>query len=92
MRDAANPWMFIDRGEAWDGVRIVAFNASPEPSHAVDITDTFDAGLRSLECHRVYLENLNGESGDPARFLREAATASGKRFGVELATTFEVVG
>ena len=35
MRDAGNPWMFQDRGEAWDGVRFVAFNANPQYTHAV---------------------------------------------------------
>jgi LmbE family N-acetylglucosaminyl deacetylase len=92
VRDAANPWMFPGRGRPWDGVRFVAFNASPEPTHAVDITETFDAGLRSLGRHRVYLENLGGDMASPGRFLREAAASSGSRLGVALATTFEVVG
>jgi len=92
VRDAANPWMFPDRGDAWAGVRFVAFNASPSPTHAVDIGETFDAGLRSLACHRVYLENLGGDTETTARFLREAATTAGARLGVDLAATFEVIG
>ena len=92
VRDAANPWIFPDRGTAWDGVRFVAFNASPQPTHAVDTTATFDAGLRSLECHRVYLENLDDDPESTARFLRDAAVSAGTQFGVALATTFEVVG
>ena len=56
-RDAANPWLFADRGDPWDGVRFVAFNASPEPTHAVDTTSTFDLGVRSLSEHRTYLES-----------------------------------
>jgi LmbE family N-acetylglucosaminyl deacetylase len=92
VRDAANPWLFPDRGEPWDGVRFVAFNASPHPTHAVDISETFEAGVRSLECHRVYLANLEGDMASPAEFLRESAVAAGGRLGVELATTFEVVG
>jgi LmbE family N-acetylglucosaminyl deacetylase len=92
VRDAANPWMFPGRGQPWDDVRFVAFNASPEPTHAVDITATFDAGLRSLRCHRVYLENLGGDMASPERFLREAATSNGVKLGVAMATTFEVVG
>ena len=50
------------------------------------------AGLRSLQCHRVYLENLGGDMASPESFLREAAASAGSRLGVELATTFEVVG
>ena len=61
VRDAANPWVFPDRGAAWGGVRFVAFSGSPQPTHAVDITATFDAGVRSLACHRAYLENLGGD-------------------------------
>ena len=92
VRDAANPWMFPERGDAWGGVRFVAFNASPEPTHWVDVTDTFDAGVRSLECHRTYLDNLDGDMASPADFLRAGATAAGEQVGVELAATFEVIG
>ena len=92
VRDAANPWAFPHRGEAWGGVRLTAFNASPEPTHGVDVTATFDAGVRSLECHRTYLDNLGGDQASPAGFLRDAASAAGERLGVELAATFEVIG
>ena len=92
VRDAANPWMFPARGEVWGGVRFVAFGGSPEPTHAVDVTDTFDAGVRSLECHRVYLEHLGGAMASPAEFLREHAAAAGQQHGVPLATAFELIG
>jgi LmbE family N-acetylglucosaminyl deacetylase len=91
-RDAGNPWVFPDRGEPWDGARFVAFSGSPQPTHAVDITDTFDAGVRSLECHRVYLEHLGGDMASAGDFLRRAAEATGPRLGVPLATAFEVIG
>lgn len=91
VRDAANPWMFPDRGASFGDLRFVAFNASPEPTHAVDVTATFDLGLRSLERHRTYLENLGGDMASPEGFLREAATDAGARLGVRLATTFELV-
>jgi len=90
-RDAGNPWIFPDAGEAWDGVRITAFSGSPEATHAVDVTDTFDVGVRSLQSHRLYLEHLGGEMADPEAFLRPAAEAAGQRFGTSLATTFELV-
>ena len=91
VRDAANPWCFTDRGEAWGGVRFTAFNASPEPTHAVDVTATFDTGLASLACHRTYLEALGGDQADPSAFLRQTAADAGARLGVELAATFEVI-
>ncbi|MGH9085127.1 MAG: PIG-L deacetylase family protein [Acidimicrobiales bacterium] len=91
-RDAANPWVFRDRGEAWDGVRLVAFSGSPQPTHAVDVTDTFEAGVRSLACHAVYLQNLGGDMASADDFLRRSAAATGPRLGVELATAFEVIG
>lgn len=91
VRDAANPWVFTDRGEPWDGVRLTAFSGSPQPTHAVDVTATFEAGVRSLERHREYLRHLGGEMGSAAEFLRAHAAEAGPRLGVELATTFEVV-
>ncbi len=92
VRDAANPWVFPDRGDAWDGARFVAFSGSPQPTHGVDTTATFEAGVRSLECHRVYLDHLGGAMASPADFLRSGAEAAGARLGVPLAATFEVIG
>jgi LmbE family N-acetylglucosaminyl deacetylase len=92
VRDAANSWFAPERGPAWPGVRFAAFNGSPQATHAVDVTGTLDAGVRSLECHRLYLDNLGGAMASPAEFLRAAAAATGPRIGVELAASFEVVG
>ena len=91
-RDAANPWIFREVGTAWEGVRFTAFSGSPEPTHAVDVTDTFAVGVRSLAAHRLYLEHLEGDMADPGEFLRPAAEAAGVRLGTALATTFEVIG
>jgi LmbE family N-acetylglucosaminyl deacetylase len=92
VRDAANPWVFRDRGPAWGGVRFTAFSGSPEATHAVDVTDSFDAGVRSLASHRVYLENIGGAMASPDEFLRGGATHFGERLGVPLAAAFEVIG
>jgi LmbE family N-acetylglucosaminyl deacetylase len=92
VRDAANPWVFRDAGEAWDGVRFVAFSGSSEATHAVDVTDTFAAGVESLSCHRTYLEHLGGDMASPDEFLRAPATSIGATFGVDLAASFEIVG
>lgn len=92
VRDAANPWVFRDRGDAWGGVRFTAFSGSPNATHAVNITHTFDAGVRSLSSHRTYLENIGGDMASPADFLRGGATHFGERLGVDLAAAFEVIG
>lgn len=89
VRDAANPWVFPERGEPWAGVRFVAFNGSPAPTHAVDVTGTIDAGIASLECHRTYLDHLDTPT-DADAFLRGIAAATGPGLGVDLAVAFEV--
>ena len=38
-------------------------------THAVDVTDTFDAGVASLKEHRAYIEGLGWEGWDPEEFL-----------------------
>ncbi|MDH3707317.1 MAG: PIG-L family deacetylase [Acidimicrobiia bacterium] len=91
-RDATNPWVFGDAGEAWNGVRFVAFNGSPQPTHAVDITEHLEVGIESLRCHDTYLANLGGgDMADAGEFLRDHARAAGPEIGVELAATFEVM-
>jgi LmbE family N-acetylglucosaminyl deacetylase len=92
VRDAANPWVFTDRGDAWDRVRFTAFSGSPQPTHGVDTTDTFDLGVASLAAHRLYLDHLGGDMASPDEFLRGAATAAGERMGTALAATFELIG
>lgn len=91
VRDAGNPWVFPDTGDAWDGVRFVAFSSSPLAMHGVDVTDSFDAGVASLACHKLYLDNLGGEMAAPDEFLRGPAAGNGERMGVDLAALFEVV-
>jgi LmbE family N-acetylglucosaminyl deacetylase len=86
VRDAANPWLFDDAGEPWKGVRMVCETGSPEPTHAVDVTDSIDLGIASLREHRAYLQHVGG---DP-EFLRESAARVGAMLGVQYATSFEV--
>ena len=90
VRDAANPWQFADRGDAWAGVRFVAFNASPEPTHAVDVTETFDLGVESLRAHQAYIGGLGWEHFDAAEFLEGIARPTGSRLRVKYAVAFEV--
>src|SRR5690606_1056171 len=62
VRDAANRWVFrelLEDGlEKWDGVRWVALPGSPHPTHAVDITGSFEASVASLRAHAAYLAAL----------------------------------
>lgn len=92
VRDAGNPWLFTDiDAEAWDGVRIVAFSGSPQPTHAVEVTDTIDRGVASLLCHELYLRNLGGDIANAGDFLRTNAKNAGGEIGVDFATTFELI-
>ena len=70
-------------GEVW------AFG-SPQATHAVDTTDTFDAGVASLEAHAAYIAGLGWSDFDPREFLEGMARPTGQRLGVPLAAPFEV--
>jgi LmbE family N-acetylglucosaminyl deacetylase len=94
-RDAGNRWVFpelLDEGlEPWRGARRIFVNASPFPSHAVDVTYTIDRGIASLRAHEAYLAGLGADGmPDPAPFLRGIAEQAGERFGGRLAVTFEI--
>ncbi|HEX7303942.1 PIG-L deacetylase family protein [Lentzea sp.] len=92
VRDAGNRWLFRDLGlEKWDGVKYVAAASSPSATHAVDITDSFDASVASLRAHKAYLDALSGDMADPEPFLRRMAEGVGTRFGGVLATSFELL-
>jgi LmbE family N-acetylglucosaminyl deacetylase len=95
VRDAGNRWVFpelLDDGlEPWAGIHRVAFNASPDPTHALDVTGFLDRGIASLAEHRAYLAGLGDGATDPDAMLRGAAEAAGERFGVEHAVEFEVL-
>ena len=97
VRDAANRWVFTDladeglpnRGAGCAGWRCPA---SPQSSHAVDITDTFDRGVASLAAHRRYLAALgDGPMADPETFLRTMAERTAEQFGGRLSTSFELI-
>ncbi len=94
VRDAGNRWVFADQLtgdlEPWGGVREVWAFGSPQSRHAVDITDTFDAGVASLRAHRAYIEGLGWENFDAAEFLEGMSRQTGPRLGVAHAAPFEV--
>jgi LmbE family N-acetylglucosaminyl deacetylase len=94
VRDAANRWVFtdlLDEGlEPWDGCHLAAFNGSPEPTHAVDVTGWFDKGVESLSQHAAYLRGLGDGTTTAADVLTSAAESTGADFGVRHAVSFEV--
>ena len=94
VRDAGNRWVFpeqlVDGLEPWGGVRAVWAGGSPQATHAVDVTDTFGAGVASLKEHRAYIEGLGWEGWDPEEFLDGILRAGGQGLGVTHAATFEV--
>ena len=94
VRDAGNRWVFPEQMtlglEPWGGVRQVWAFGSPQSTHAVDTTDTFDAGVESLEAHAAYIDGLGWENWDAREFLEGMARGTGQRLGVAFAAPFEV--
>lgn len=94
VRDAGNRWVFrelLDEGlQPWK-VRYTALAASPRASHAVDVTDTMDAGIASLNAHRGYLAGLGQQAPDVDRMLRGFARMAAPRFGGRLAVAYELL-
>jgi LmbE family N-acetylglucosaminyl deacetylase len=94
--DAGNRWIFpelVASGlEPWNGVKHVAIGGSANATHAVDITDTFEAAVASLEAHRAYLEGLGDVPAADARAVVEwISEMNAPRFGGRRATAFELV-
>ena len=94
VRDAGNRWVFpeqlTDGLEPWGGVREVWVSGSPKATHGVDTTDSFAAGVRSLQAHRAYIDGLGWEGWDPEEFLEGIARPVGARMGAKYAVAFEV--
>jgi LmbE family N-acetylglucosaminyl deacetylase len=95
VRDAANRWVFREQIEAegwekWGGVREVWLAGSPKAKHAVDTSDTFELGVRSLEAHAAYLRGLGSGDFDVEEFLEGFSRQVGARLGTKYAASFEV--
>ncbi len=88
VRDAGNRWIFPELGEPWSGTRFALFSNGPTVTHGVDVTDTLEAGIESLRCHQIYLDNLGSEAPDPDEMLRGWAAAAGPRLGTTYAVPF----
>ncbi len=94
VRDAGNRWIFPEQLtgdlEPWGGVRAVWVGNSPVATHAVDVTETFEAGVASLQEHKAYIDGLGWENWDPREFLEGILRGGGQGLGVAYAATFEV--
>jgi LmbE family N-acetylglucosaminyl deacetylase len=94
VRDAGNRWVFtdlLDGGlEPWGGVREIWVANSPRARHGVDVTDTFDRGVASLQAHEEYLRGLGSGTFDPEEFLTSLCRQVGTRMGCRYAVAFEV--
>ena len=91
VRDAANRWVFRDLElEKWGGVKQVWAAGSPRGRHGVDTSETFEAGVRSLEAHAAYLRGLGSGDFDAEEFLEGFSRQAGARLGTKFAATFEV--
>ncbi|MGH3713617.1 MAG: PIG-L deacetylase family protein [Micromonosporaceae bacterium] len=94
--DAGNRWIFPelvrDGLSPWPGVRYVAVAGSPEATHAVDVTDTLETAVASLEAHRAYLDGLGADHpmADARAFLEWAYSLSAPRFGDRMAAAFRL--
>ncbi|NUR60583.1 MAG: PIG-L family deacetylase [Catenulispora sp.] len=90
--DAANRWIFRDLElEPWSGVKYLAVVNSPQASHAVDVSDSLDRGIASLQEHRAYLDGLNRPDVDVPAAFTAIANETGTRFGGRPAVAFELV-
>lgn len=95
--DAGNEWIFrslTDEGfPPWDGVRWVAVNGSPAPTHAVDVSGSMDRAVDSLAAHATYVAALTGQEPREyaADFLTRLTGAAAERFGGRPAVTFELI-
>ncbi|MBC7632428.1 PIG-L deacetylase family protein [Aeromicrobium sp.] len=92
--DAGNRWVFpeqlVEGVEPWGGVTQVWAAGSPDSTHAVDTTATFDRGVESLLAHQAYIDGLGWEGFDPAEMLEGMSRPTGSRLGVTHAAAFEV--
>ena len=72
--DAGNRWIYPELEEhglrPWSRTRQVCYAGSASPTHAVDVTDTFDHAVASLQAHQQYLEGLGSDYPSPAELLR----------------------
>ena len=74
-------------------MRYVAVSGSPRMTHAVDVTDVLEVGVRSLSAHAEYLRALGVD--DAAQFARQLlegqTSGNAERFAGRPAVAFELI-
>jgi len=93
VRDAANAWLCRSEGdggpEAWDGISMVCCVASSQPTHAVDVTGSVEAAVRSLRQHEAYLGTVGGPDA-AIHVLRDDLARGGSLAGTTAALALRV--
>lgn len=96
VRDAGNRWVFpelLAAGLAPHKARTLLISGSMHPTHAVDVSDSFDAGVASLEAHAEYLRGLGDHPmAEPQEFLESIARQVGTAIGCRYGVSFEAIG
>ena len=87
-RDTANRWVFPDVGEPWQQIKHVYVAGANSPTHFVDVSETFTAGVASLREHKAYLEGLGGDF-EPEEFIRNITGFGGMAAGCDYAVLFQ---
>ena len=92
--DAGNRWIFpelVEEGlEPWH-VRYLAVSAGPSPSHYVDVSQTFERAVASLEEHARYLAALPDDYPSPRELLGGMLGGAGEQVGVAHALLLDVI-
>ncbi len=81
----------LDEGYEPHKVSQLWVTLSIEPTHYVDITDTFDKKLASLRAHESQLGSGEDAENGALKFITERNAQSGARVGVEYAEFFKVM-
>jgi LmbE family N-acetylglucosaminyl deacetylase len=95
VRDAGNRWVFrelLDEGLEPHKASMLLVSGVVDAPYGVDVTDTFAAGIQSLQAHAAYLRGLgDGPMSDPQEFLESFARQAGTRLGVTFGVGFDII-
>ncbi len=96
MSDAGNRWIFRDLiddlGLEPHSARRALVAMSPQPTHAVDVTEAVDAAVASLVEHRAYLDGLGDHPMADPEIVRAWLHGAGALAGIDAALLVEVFG
>jgi hypothetical protein len=87
-RGGGVPHPVAEEGDPWQGISAVYIFEGRAATHFVDVGDTIECGVASLEEHRAYIDGL-GEDFDPDRFLGDMGGYGGMLAGCEYAVLLQ---